>query len=133
MYEGAVPLTFKTLPMVVEPLMLTLPRLSTLKSVVVAAPLVEDAITKKVLLKAPLLVVAEKMEKSAPVGVEEPMPTRPTVSMTKVFGAKAPKLVPVVEPTTNCGAPLRMLLPFTERSAHGVVEAIPTLPPVVAK
>ena len=47
-----------------------------------------------------------------------PMPTLPFCSTTR--------LVPVEEPTTNCGAPLRRPFPFTERRPHGVVEPIPT-------
>ena len=43
------------------------------------------------------------------------------------------KLVLVDEPMTNCGAPERSPFGFTDKSPHGVVEAMPTKPPVVAK
>src|SRR3989338_10189681 len=52
------------------------------------------------------------------------MPTKPLFDTTKS--------VLVEEPTTNCGAPLVSPFPLTDRSPQGLVEAMPTLPPLVA-
>ncbi len=42
------------------------------------------------------------------------------------------KLVAVLEPTTNCGAPLESPFGLTDRSPQGEVEAIPKYPEEVS-
>ena len=107
--------------------------METENSVVVAVPFDDDAMEKKVPLKA-LDVVAENIEKSAPSGVVEPMPTRPPESTMKLFGAKVSKVEVLLEDaTTKRGVVLSWLFAVIERSPHGVVEAMPTRPPAVAK
>jgi len=91
------------------------PTLSTVRKVVVVAA-VEEPIEKRYWLKSPKFATRENLANGELV----PIPTLPDCVTTKS--------VPVEEPTTNCGAPLRRPLLFIESSPHGEEVPMPTYP-----